>query len=61
MEGIELKVWRVRAGLTQWDLARELGLHPARISEMERERRPIPPELVLRIYEILALRAPPGD
>jgi len=61
MEGIELKVWRVRAGLTQWDLARELGLHPARISEMEKGRRSIPAELALRIHEILALRAPPGD
>ena len=41
MDGLELKIARVRAGLTLWQLGRLAGVHPARISEMERNQRPI--------------------
>ena len=41
MDALEVKICRVRLGLTQWDLAQRVGLHPARISEMERGRREV--------------------
>lgn len=41
MTGKQLKIKRVSAGLTQWDLAMELGIQPARISEMEKGRRAV--------------------
>ncbi len=42
MTGVELKVARVRLGLTQWELSLKLGVHPARLSEMETGKRAIP-------------------
>ena len=41
MYGLDLKLKRVRLGLTLWHLGKLAGLHPARISEMERGQRPI--------------------
>ena len=41
MDGLELKILRVRAGLTLWQLGKLTGVHPARISEMERGQRPM--------------------
>ena len=41
MEGLELKIRRIRAGLTQYALAQEAGIHPSRLSEMETGKRPI--------------------
>ena len=35
MDGLGLKIERITRGLTQWDLAKKAGVHPARISEME--------------------------
>jgi len=39
MDGMELKLARVRAGLTLWEVGQLVGLHAARISEMERGQR----------------------
>ena len=41
MEGLDLKLKRVQEGLTQYELGQRSGVHPARISEMERGQRPI--------------------
>ena len=41
MDGLDLRIMRVRAGITQYELAQRSGIHPARISEMERGQRPI--------------------
>ena len=41
MNGLELKIRRIRAGLTQYDLAQEAGIHPSRLSEMETGKRPV--------------------
>ena len=41
MNGLDLKLKRVRVGLTLWQLGKLDGVHPARISEMERGQRPI--------------------
>ena len=46
MNGLELKIARIRAGFTLWQLGNEVGIHPARISEMERNQRPINEALV---------------
>jgi len=39
MDGLELKIARVRAGLTLCERGQKSGVHPARISEMERGQR----------------------
>ena len=39
MDGMDLRLMRVRAGITQYELAKRSGVHPARISEMERGQR----------------------
>ena len=41
MDGLDLRIMRVRAGITQYELAQRSGIHPARISETERRQRPI--------------------
>ena len=41
MDGMDLKIARIRARLTLWELAKRSGVHPARISEMETGKRPI--------------------
>ena len=41
MNGLELKIRRIRAGLTQYDLAQEASIHPSRLSEMEIGKRPV--------------------
>ena len=41
MDGMDLKIGRIRAHLTLWQLGELAGVHPARISEMERGQRPI--------------------
>lgn len=50
MTGRELKIKRVAAGLTQWDIAKQLNLQPTRISEMERGQRPVA-EAVIQVVE----------
>lgn len=52
MNGLDLKVKRIRAGLTLWDLGQKSGIHPSRISEMERDQRPVS-EAVARVLEEL--------
>ena len=41
MDGLELKILRIRTGLTQDDLAQGAGIHPSRLSEMETGKRPV--------------------
>ena len=41
MNGMDLKLKRVQAGLTQYELGKLASLHAARISEMETGKRPI--------------------
>ena len=55
VDGLELKVRRVRAGLTLWALGQRCGLHASRLSEMERGHRPVS-EAVVRVLEELLLR-----
>ena len=41
MDGLDLKLMRGRAGITQYELGHRSGVHPARSREMERGQRPI--------------------
>jgi len=59
IDGFTLKVRRVQAGLTQYQLAQKSGIHPARISEMERGQRPVSPALTRVLEDSLSL-TPPG-
>lgn len=53
MDGTDFKVMRIRARLTQWQLSQESGIHPSRISEMERGMRPIEPSAVSALERVL--------
>ena len=53
MDGLELKVRRVRARLTLWALGQRCGLHAGRISEMERDQRPVSEAVVMVLEELL--------
>jgi hypothetical protein len=53
VHGLDLKVAHIRAGLTLWQLGRRAGIHPARISEMERGQRAIAESVVAGLEEIL--------
>lgn len=52
MDGLELKIARVRAGLTLWKLGQLAGVHAARISEMERGQRAIAKAVVTALEEV---------
>jgi len=49
MNGRDLKVKRVEAGLKQYRVAAALGIPQATLSYYENERRPTPPEMEGRI------------
>ena len=58
MPGLDLKVARVKLGLSQFELALRLGIHPARLSEMETAKRPIPEVVALGVRaELSGIRA----
>ena len=44
IDGLDLKVRRVRAGLRQFEVATAAGLSPSVLSMMENGRRPLPAE-----------------
>ena len=46
MLGLELKIARIRKGRTQLEVAREVGIHPSRLSKLENGwEQPRPNEL----------------
>ena len=52
MEGLELKLRRVCAGLTLYELGQRCGIHQSRLSEMERGQRPIAIAVLKSLEEI---------
>ena len=64
VQGMDLKIKRIRAGWKQWELASELGINQNRLSQFELGRRPIPAGLAGQIKKILnearITRAKPG-
>lgn len=61
MDGLELKIRRIRAGLTQYDLSLRCGVHPSRLSEMERGQRPIANAVLRALEKELAHVAEAGN
>jgi DNA-binding transcriptional regulator YiaG len=55
MEGVELKITRIRANLKQWELASKLGINQNRLSQYELGRKPIPEGIAGRAKRILAI------
>jgi transcriptional regulator with XRE-family HTH domain len=53
-EGRRLKVARIAAGLTLWDLAQRANVQPPRISEYERGHGRLSPDALDRVYAVLA-------
>jgi transcriptional regulator with XRE-family HTH domain len=54
-QGMELKLARIRKGFHLYEVARQVGISPARLSQYEGEHRQIPPDLEERLRGILGL------
>lgn len=54
--GMELKIVRIRAGLTQEKLANELNCHPRQVYKWEKGERPIPLKYLIQLPFILGCR-----
>ena len=53
MQGIEIKVARIRAGLRQYQVAAQVGISPSKLSEIESGRKQPSRELYSRILEVI--------
>lgn len=53
-EGIQLRLARIAAGLTLFDVGSRAGVSPPRLSEYERGQRSLAPEAVERVHAVLA-------
>lgn len=61
MTGLDLKLARIKQGRKQIEVARELGIHPTRLSRIENDwEQPRPDELVA-IRATLKLDTQPGE
>ncbi|MFC2024027.1 helix-turn-helix domain-containing protein [Chloroflexota bacterium] len=55
-KGLQLKLARVQQGLHLYQLARQVGISTARLSQYEGEHREIPPRLEAKLHTLLGLR-----
>lgn len=53
-EGRQLRIARVAANLTIWEVAQRADVQPPRISEHERGRGRLSPEALARVHQVLA-------
>ena len=53
VNGLDIKIARLKAGLRQYALAARLGVPPSRLSEIESGRRKLAPEVTRQIFKIL--------
>lgn len=53
MQGIEIKVARILAGLKQYEVAARLGISQNQLSQIELGRREPSPELLERILQVI--------
>jgi len=58
VDGLEIKIARIRAGVRAYELAQRVGLSESAMSRIETGRKQPSPELAKRITD--ALRAPVG-
>jgi transcriptional regulator with XRE-family HTH domain len=52
-EGTQLRLARIAAGLTLFDVGMRASVSPPRLSEFERGRGSLAPEAVARVYAVL--------
>ena len=57
MDGMDLKIARLRAKGPQWDLAREANVSPPRLSEMETNTRPVTQAVIDALERLKASKA----
>jgi transcriptional regulator with XRE-family HTH domain len=57
-EGTQLRLARIAAGLTLFDVGKLADVSPPRLSEFERGRPSLPPEAVARVRALLAGESP---
>lgn len=53
VNGLDIKIARLKVGLRQYDLAARLGIPSSRLSEIESGRRKPAPEIIRQIFKIL--------
>jgi len=53
LEGMEIKIARIRAGLRQYEVAMNVRISPSRLCEIEAGRRQPSPELRERILQAI--------
>ena len=61
INGLDIKIAGLKAGLRQYDLAAILGIPPSRLSEIESGRRKPAPEIVRQILKILGKSKQPTN
>ena len=62
MQGIDLKIARIKAGKKQYEVAAELGICPTKLSRIELGKDPVCPKLAERILAaIVEQRRRVGD
>lgn len=59
MNGLDLKIARIRAGIKAIDVAREMGVDPSRVTRIERQT-PVSDEMAMRYVEAMARCRTPG-
>ncbi len=60
MDGIEIKIARIRAGVKQYELAQQAGIHPSELSLIESGRALPSAEKLDRISRALSATASGG-
>lgn len=58
-EGTQLRLARIAVGLTLFDVGSRAGVQPPRLSEFERGRLALAPELVARVRAVLLAAGAP--
>jgi transcriptional regulator with XRE-family HTH domain len=61
VDGIEIKIARIRAGVRAYELAQRLGLSESALSRIETGRKEPSQELVARINDALSVAGSPAD
>jgi transcriptional regulator with XRE-family HTH domain len=61
VDGIELKILRIRAGVRAYELAHRLGMSESALSRIETGRKEPSAKLVARINKALSAAGSPAD
>jgi transcriptional regulator with XRE-family HTH domain len=60
VDGLEIKIARIRAGVRAYELAHQLGMSESALSRIETGRKQPSPELAARIADALNTAGSPG-